>query len=51
MSVVVGGIYFKEFDELYGSHIAAVLAGECLLIGCRPVPAAAGDCSISSDHI
>ncbi len=46
MSVVVGGIYFKEFDELYGSHIAAVLAGESLLIGCSFVPSAAIDCPI-----
>ena len=30
MSVLVGGIYFKEFDELYGSHIAAVTAGKHL---------------------
>ena len=34
MSVVVGGIYFKEFDELYGSHIAAVIAGERLVPLC-----------------
>ena len=30
VSVVVGGIYFEEFDELYGSHIVAVVTGELL---------------------
>ena len=37
VSVVVGGIYFEECDELYGSHIAAVVAGERLMSPLQPL--------------